>query len=89
MRSDILIEERRDDRERPVQRDERDQQLEIVLVPVVHQIDRRERREVDVAQAVHDAVERGVLDLPSPQLVASAMQNLAPVRARELLDAVR
>ena len=86
MRCNVLIEERCDDRKRSVHRDESDQQLEIVLVSVVHQINGGERGEIDVAQAVHDAVERGVLAVLSAKGIARDVADREPIRSRQFLD---
>jgi hypothetical protein len=59
----VLIEERRHDGQRAVDGDECNEQLEVALVALVHQVHMRKRIEADAPHRSHERLERRLIVL--------------------------
>ena len=89
MWTDVLVEKRGYDQQVLLLGNERDQQLKIALIVVVHEVHRRERTEVElVKSALDDVIDRLITVGRAKGVVAQVVDLLAASEA-ELPDSVR
>ena len=88
VRSNVLVEQRRDDRNRPMERDERGEQLQVAMVPVVHQEHHRQRLQIHLLQRPRDHIKRGAGCVVEPDGLQGKLRNGVAVRAGELARAI-